>query len=364
MEKQTEGEGAGPASVQEQARLVIVKREPFNAEATVDALRQARTPTANFYVRSNFSMPHVETETWHLRLAGAVREPLDLSLAELKSLPARSFSVTLECAGNGRLGFLPLPQGEPWGFGAVGTAIWTGVPLAHLFERAGLSRSVVEVLFTGADTGVPSGGEQTISFARSLPLAKALHGDTLLAYEMNGEPLPHEHGGPVRLLVPGWYGMASVKWLDEITALEEPYTGFYQRDRYVLDYPDDPGPQPEPVQSMQVRASITSLQPGETLQPGPRLVTGFAWSGAGGVASVEVSVEGGAPWQPARLVDPAVPYTWQRWEFDWDATKLGRHAVRARATDVYGNVQPDIARWNRLGYCNNAVQPVVVEVKQ
>lgn len=360
MAKENESQGKSDASVEE--RLVVVKREPFNAEAPMPALRQVQTPLPNFYVRSNFSMPRLASEQWRLHLTGAVREPVEMDIAELKSLPARSFTATLECAGNGRLGFLPLPQGEPWGYGAVSTAAWRGVSLAHLLDRAGLNQSVVEVLFRGADRGVPSGGEHAIAFERSLPIAKALHPDTLLAYEMNGKPLPDEHGGPVRLLVPGWYGMASVKWLLEITALTEPYSGFFQRDRYVLDYQDDPSTEPEPVQSMQVRALITGPQPGEILQRGRHLVTGVAWSGAGGVRSVEISLEGGGPWQAARMVDAPVPYTWQRWEFDWEATKAGRHAIRARATDEQGNVQPSMARWNRLGYCNNAVQPVVVEV--
>jgi DMSO/TMAO reductase YedYZ molybdopterin-dependent catalytic subunit len=219
----------------------------------------------------------------------------------------------------------------------------------------------VEVLFEGGDTGVPSEGSARVPFARSLPLEKALHPDTLLAFEMNGAPLPPEHGGPVRLLVPGWYGMASVKWLAAITALEQPFTGFYQQDRYVLDFPGSS--ETLPVREMGARALITSLEQGDVVRAGSHVVSGVAWSGRGSVASVEVSLEGGGPWRPARLLGPAAPYAWRRWEFEWQPARLGRHVLRARAVDGQGNVQPDLAPWNRLGYCNNSVQPVVVEVR-
>ncbi|MEA2575345.1 MAG: hypothetical protein QOH93_2643 [Chloroflexia bacterium] len=342
-------------------RLVVVKQEPFNAETPLSALSEYFTPNENFYVRSNFSVPAVASDTWRLRLGGAVAEQVELSLDELLSMPARELSVTLECAGNGRTGFSPLPPGEPWGHGAVATALWKGVRLASLLEGAGPLTGAVEVLFEGADRGVPGSGSPEAPFARSLPMEKALHPDTLLAYEMNGAPLPAEHGGPVRLLVPGWYGMASVKWLAAITVLERPFTGYYQHERYVLDYPDSD--EILPVRDIQVRALITSPRQGEVVQPGDFTITGVAWSGRGAVASVDVSLEGGGAWRPARLLDPPAPYTWRRWEFDGTPTKLGRHVLRARAIDELGNVQPDVAGWNRLGYCNNAVQAVVIDVR-
>jgi DMSO/TMAO reductase YedYZ molybdopterin-dependent catalytic subunit len=356
METQTDlSSTAGP-----EKPLVIVKADPLNAETPLFALREYFTPNENFYVRSNFPTPNVSDDAWRLRVGGAVDQHLDFTLADLLSMPPRELPVTLECAGNGRTGFSPLPQGEPWGVGAVATAIWRGVPLSFLLERAGLSASAVEVLFEGGDRGVPSSGLGEVPFARSLPLAKALHPDTLLAYEMNGAPLPREHGGPVRLLVPGWYGMASVKWLTSITALEQPFTGFYQRDRYVLDYPGSS--ETLPVREMAARALIISPEPGAVVRAGSHVISGVAWSGRGTVASVEVSLEGGGPWRQARLLDPAAPYTWRRWEFEWQPTRLGRHVLRARAADDQGDVQPDLAPWNRLGYCNNSVQGVVVEV--
>lgn len=353
---------ASLSSTHTDERLVIVKKEPFNAETPMSALRDYFTSNENFYVRSNFSVPSVSDADWCLRIRGAVARPVELILEELLAMPSRELPVTLECAGNGRTGFSPLPQGEPWGIGAVGTARWKGVPLAPLLERTGLSTGAIEVLFEGADRGVPSGESAEVAFARSLPLEKALHPDTLLAYEMNGAPLPREHGGPVRLVVPGWYGMASVKWLTAITALEQPFTGFYQKERYVLDFPGSATILP--VREMQTRALITNLGPGAVAAPGTHLVVGVAWSGRGTVASVEVCLEGGGPWQPARMVDEAAHYTWRRWEFDWRATKVGRHVLRARAVDDQGNVQPDLAPWNRLGYCNNSVHAVVVEVRE
>lgn len=345
------------------APLVMIKRQPFNAETPPDALRMVQTPNPNFYVRSNFPSPELGAD-WRLRVSGAVNQPFAISLEELQELPSSTLSVTLECAGNGRLGFSPLPQGEPWGWGAVSTAEWTGVPLRVLLARAGLKSGVLEIMFEGADTGVPSSGWPTTHFGRSLPLDKALHPDTLLAYGMNGEALPAEHGGPVRLLVPGWYGMASVKWLASIKALEEPYTGYYQRERYVLDYAS--GPEGVPVRAIQVRAMITSPHNGAVVQLGKQTVSGLAWSGEAPIKGVEVNVEGGGEWRQARLLDnpdQMGPYSWVRWEFNWEPTKIGRHALRARAIDAKGTIQPDAARWNRLGYMNNSVQPVVVNVE-
>lgn len=342
-------------------RLVIVRSEPLNAETPFFALREYLTPIENFYVRGNFPAPPDDAVEWRLRVGGAVAQPVEVTLGDLLSMQARELPVTLECAGNGRTGFSPLPQGEPWGFGAVGTALWKGVPVATLLERSGPGAGAVEVLFEGADRGVPSEGLGEVPFARSLPLEVTLHPDTLLVYEMNGAPLPREHGGPVRLLVPGWYGMASVKWLATITVLAQRFTGFYQKDRYVLEYPGSS--ETTPVREMQPRALITSPAPGGSVAPGTHVIGGVAWSGRGAVTSVEVSVEGGGPWRAARLLDPAAPYAWRRWEFDWKPAKLGRHVLRARAIDEEGNAQPDMARWNRLGYCNNSVQAVIVEVR-
>lgn len=347
-------------TIQEDA-LVIIRRTPFNAEAPLSALREACTPTKHFYVRTNFDIPVLTPDDWRMRIDGAVDHPSKLSLDELRSLPASSITATLECAGNSRIGFAPLPKGEPWGSGAISTAVWRGVSLRDVLERVKIRSTVVELMFEGADRGRVEGSDQPLSFARSLPLDKARHPDTLLVYEMNGEPLPVEHGGPVRLLVPGWYGMASVKWLAHIAALEQPFTGFFQAQRYILELPGSEVK--EPLREMRVKSLITSPETGDILTKGRQVISGVAWSGAGAIRSVEVSVEGESEWRLARLVGELTPYGWQQWEYEWDAKRSGKHVLRARATDEHGNVQPDVAVWNRLGYANNAIQPVVVQVQ-
>ncbi len=349
-------------SSEERSGLVVVKHAPYNAEAPLDALGELCTPTAQFYVRSNYAVPALDTATWRLPVEGAVTTPLHLTWADLQALPARTITATLECAGNGRTGFLPLPKGEPWTLGAVSTAGWRGVSLRTVLDAAGLRSSVIEVLVEGADRGLVEGTTGDLPFARSLPSAKALDPDTLLVYEMNGAPLPAAHGGPLRLVVPDWYGIASVKWVARLVALEEPFTGYYQAQRYVYEYP--PAPDKIPVQMMQVRALITRPETGATLSRTGGKIHGMAWSGAAPIRTVEVSLAGDAPWQPARLVGSPPPHTWQPWEFDLPDLRPGRYVFRARAGDAAGNIQPDQARWNRLGYANNSIHPVIVDVAE
>jgi DMSO/TMAO reductase YedYZ molybdopterin-dependent catalytic subunit len=340
--------------------LVIVKPAPFNAEAPLERLALDVTPNAHFYVRSNFAVPMLDPANHRIAVGGAVERKLSLALDDLRAMEQRRIATTMECAGNSRLSLVPLPTGEPWQAGAISTAEWSGVPLRTVLERAGLRSGVVEILVEGADHGTPKDGPGDIHFARSLPLEKALHDDTLLALEMNGEPLPAAHGAPVRLVVPAWYGMASVKWVSRIEALTQPFRGYYQVNRYIYDYGD--GAPPAPVREMRVKSIIFSPLEGQTLPRGPAVVRGRAWSGVGEIVRVEVSVDGGDAWEEARLLGEARPYTWRAWAFEWDASEPGRHVLRARATDSAGNRQPDVARWNRYGYGGNAVRPVVVYV--
>jgi len=251
----------------------------------------------------------------------------------------------------------PRPPGEPWGLGAVSTARWRGVPLRAVLERAGVAEGTVEILAVGADRALPLQGGIETPFARSLPLAKAMDPDTILALEMNGRPLPPEHGAPVRLIVPDWYGVASVKWVARLEALVEPYTGFYQGRRYVYAT----GDRTEPVRSMRVRALIVSPAD-EAVPAGNVLVRGRAWSGDGAVIRVEVSVDQSL-WREARLLAAISGHTWRAWEFDWEDARPGNHTLRARATDAGGNSQPDVARWNELGYGSNSVHIVSVQVE-
>ncbi len=337
---------------QRDAGLLVLSEEPLNAETVLLGQTGVITSTSRFYIRSHFPIP-TATQA-RLVVEGAVASPLALSLDALRALPPRSLVVTLECAGNGRAFLEPRVPGEQWGVGAVSTAEWTGVSLGDVLERARPRAKAVEVLFRGADEGTPKDLGEQVPFERSLPLAKASNPDTLLAYAMNGEPLPPEHGAPLRLVVPGWYGMASVKWLQRITVLERPFRGFYQRDRYVVGS--------RPLTTIEPRAVVAWPQEGDVIGRGRHLVRGYAWSGAAPPPSVEVSVDGGASWDRAEIAADAGPYAWREWRYAWEAREVGRATLLARTRDAAGNAQPLSQRWNPLGYANNAVRPVRVTV--
>jgi DMSO/TMAO reductase YedYZ molybdopterin-dependent catalytic subunit len=255
----------------------------------------------------------------------------------------------------------PMPEGEPWEYGAVSTAEWTGVPLNLLLETAGLARDVTEIVAEGFDRGHVSDARGDEPFARSLPLEKALHPDTLLAYTMNGEPLPVAHGFPVRLLVPGWYGMASVKWVASIRAISGAFDGFFQVDRYIMRSPQAAGT-PRPVTQTGVRSIITTPRSGATAHVGTHLVRGYAWSGAAPVTGIEISTDGGRTWQAGEWTSGNARYAWRSWEFHWEAATPGPVSLQSRAHDAAGNEQPVGSEWNDLGYCNNAIQSIRVEV--
>jgi DMSO/TMAO reductase YedYZ molybdopterin-dependent catalytic subunit len=346
------------------AALQMINPAPYNAEAPPEALVGDITPTALHYVRSNFALP---THDGTLEIGGAVGSPRTLTLDDLRALPAREQAVTLECAGNGRLKMRPLPTGEPWGDYAVSTARWTGALLSDVLALAHPASHGVDVRFEGADHGpyhlqaiLPDTDQGDLTFARALPLAEAADPASaiLVAYEMNGEPLTPDHGAPFRIVAPHWYAVASVKWLRRIDVLEEPFRGEFQTGHYVYEWPDR---HHEPVTRMRVRARITDPAPGSVLPLGAHTVRGKAWSGTGPVTRVDISLTGEGDWLPAVLEPPKGPYQWQEWSFVWDSTDVGRHTLRARATDAAGNVQPDAPPWNRLGYGNNAIEIVFVD---
>ncbi len=350
-----------PAPADPTDGLVVVNRRPPNAESPAAALAHPVTPSAAVYLRTNFGVPDAAAVGEALLVGGRVARPLRLAWDALRAMPQREVTVTMECAGNDRLAMRPLPEGEPWAGGALSTVTWAGVPLADLLARAGLGPDAVEVLATGADAG-PRGDADApgpVPFARSLPRADALAPDTLVALAMNGAPLPPAHGAPARLVVPGWYGMASVKWLVRLDALAEPYGGYFQRRRYV--YEDAAGTRP--VTRMRVKSAIVAPADGARVPRGEVRVWGWAWSGHGAVTEVAVARAGGGAWTPARLApDPAAPHAWTRWEATLVLDAPGRHVLRSRARDASGAVQPEAPPWNRLGYGNNAVRAVVVDV--
>jgi DMSO/TMAO reductase YedYZ molybdopterin-dependent catalytic subunit len=325
----------------------VVSVEPINVESAPEALRGLVTPVGGHFVRAHFALPALDRATHRVHVEGGVW-PLVLRLADLMRRARRSLLVTLECAGNGRLGIAPLPQGEPWSRGAVATALWTGVPLGAVLREAGVPDHATAVLARGADEGTVAGRLQP--FQRALPIEKALDGDTLLAFEMNGRPLAPEHGAPVRLIVPGWYGMASVKWLSELRFVSAPFDGYFQRDRYVLD--DGEG-ELMPVAEMPVSSFIVAPREHERVPLGRLRAWGWAWSGRGAIAQVAVSLDAG-PWINAQLEPPAAPYAWVRWTAELSASRRGRCTLRSRARDATGTEQPLVARWNRWGYGNNA----------
>ncbi len=346
------------------AALVMINPAPYNAEAPPSALAGAVTPTELHYVRSNFAVP---THDGTLEIGGAVDNPITLTLDDLRAMPAHEHTVTLECAGNGRLDMRPLPTGEPWGDFAVSTARWTGALLHEVLAQVEPAAQGVDVRFEGADHGsfhlqavLPETDQDNLTFIRALPLAHAADpaSGILIAYEMNGEPLGSDHGAPFRLIVPHWYAVASVKWLKRIDILTEPYTGEFQTGHYMYQWPDRPQ---EAVSLMRARARVTDPAPGSTIGLGAYTVRGKAWSGTGPIARVDVSLTGEGDWQPAQLEPARSGYHWQDWSFTWNTNNVGRHTLRARATDAAGNVQPDTPPWNRLGYGNNAIEVIYVD---
>jgi DMSO/TMAO reductase YedYZ molybdopterin-dependent catalytic subunit len=347
------GEGISPEELALAAR---------NHGMPLEALRYDLTPPGLHYLLIHYDIPYVDPGTWRLRVDGLVARPLSLDLAALTALPARTMRVTMECAGNGRACLDPRPVSQPWLVEAVGTAEWTGVPLRHVLAAAQVDPAAVEVVFTGADHGVERGVEQ--DYQRSLTLADAGGEDVLLAYAMNGMPLAPQHGYPLRLIAPGWYGMAQVKWLTRIELVGEPFTGFQHSVAYRLrQHPDDPG---EPVTRIAPRALM--IPPGfpdfmsrrRIVRPGPVELVGRVWSGRAPIARVEVSVDGGRSWAMADLDPPdGHRWAWRRWRFPWPATP-GAHVLMARAVADDGETQPTDQAWNRGGFANNAAQRVVV----
>lgn len=331
----------------------------------MEVLREDVTPIGLHYLLTHYDIPAVDPTTWQLEVSGLVEQPLSLSLAELRERPAVTQDVTLECAGTGRARLQPRTMSQPWLHHAVGTGRWTGTPLWPILEEAGLAHEAIEVLFTGLDRGVE--GDQEQSYQRSLPLDEVRRDEVVLAYALNDQPLPPQHGFPVRLLVPGWYGMTQVKWLARIEAIAEPFTGYQQDQAYrIRQQPDDEG---EPVSRIVVRSL---LQPpgipefytrARVVEPGTHEISGRAWSGHAPITKVEFSADGGETWQDATVEDATGPHAWHRFHLQWQVDGPGTHELVSRATDADGNTQPLQTEWNLGGYAVNAVHRVPVTVR-
>lgn len=345
------------------AGILVHRTDPLNGETPISGLDGggATVPTERFYLRNHFDLPALDGEDYRLSVHGLVDNPLGLSLSELHDLPSESAVVTLECAGNGRSMFEPAVPGEPWRLGAAGTAEWTGVPLIEVLDRAGVKPGATDVIFRGADSGLVPEGDSPVCFERSLALDQIRGSGALLAFAMNGEPLTVPHGFPLRLIMPNWFAVASVKWLTEIDVTDRPSDAFYQADRYWYEWVRDGRDEREPVTLLNVRALITAPESGASLPRGETAIRGVAWSGAAPIGKVEVSLNHG-PWQEARIVGEPRRGAWQGWELPTSLDQAGPLTVRARATDAAGRTQPDQAEWNRRGYGNNSIQVVQAEV--
>ena len=327
--------------------------DPYNAETPLGCLSGEPVRTGDFFVRSHFAVPSIPPESWRCEVGAAT-----LDLPSLKSLPRKRLAVTLECAGNGRALLRPKVAGAPWTLGGVATAEFEGVALNDVLDRAGIDGGTRELLFTGADSGPIDG--RTVTFERTLPIDVARDPDVILAWGMNGAPLDPQHGAPVRLVVPGWYGVASVKWLVGIRPLAAPHVPYFQAQyvyRESAEYPDD-----TPVRAVRVRSLIARPTDGSVVPAGPLEIAGSAWSGTAPIARVEVSIDGGSTWTSAALGTPLSRHAATPWRAGLSVASPATLEILSRATDATGATQPDAAPWNARGYGNNAVQRITVRV--
>ena len=339
----------------------------MNLEMPFSTLKSFITPVGKFYVRSHHPLPTIGTDSWQLEIEGEVDAPCALSLADLVGMEARTITTTMECAGNGRTFLQPQRAGAQWESGAVGTATWTGVPLSAVLARAGVRPAAQEAILIGADLGAikePPRPEGKIHYSRSLPLEKA-NSDVLLAWAMNGEPLEPAHGFPLRAIVPGWYGMAAVKWLARIVVSREAYQGYYQTIDYTIWERGSKAPGLLPIREMQVKSQIARPGFAEVIPAGqPYRIHGAAWTGGADISRVEVSTDGGNSWNDARLLGEPVADAWRLWEYDWIVPSTpGKTVLMARATDTAGRTQPREHHDDRGSYIIHHWLPIDVVIR-
>jgi DMSO/TMAO reductase YedYZ molybdopterin-dependent catalytic subunit len=347
--------------------LIIRQKEPKNLEAPFDQIDSYLTPNELFYIRSHFPTPSLDPASYRLRIDGAVSRPLALSYEELRSMRSETRVATLECAGNSRVFLVPQVPGAQWELGAVSNAEWTGVPLRALLERAGLAEDAREIVLEGADRGTPKEEPlppDPIAYAWGLPRVKAIQPEVLIAYQMNGRDLSRDHGFPVRAIVAGHYGMASVKWLTSIRAVREPFHGYWQTTDYAYWASLDGNPVRRALGEMQLKSEIARPRVYETLIANRfYTVSGAAWAGEIDVTEIAVSTDGGRTWAKAEFLDPVRRHAWRRWTFEWLTPKEpGQYTLLARARDANGMVQPDTHDPNYGSYVINHALPIEVFV--
>jgi DMSO/TMAO reductase YedYZ molybdopterin-dependent catalytic subunit len=343
------------------SRMTVLSPRPEDLEMPLDGFTEWITPIDRFFVRSHVYTPKVNLSEWGLKIDGVVGQPMTLTMGDLKMLPRVELVGVLECAGNGRSFYRPRIAGAQWAFGSVGNGRWAGVRLRDVLQKAGIKSSAKEILFDGAD--VPLG--KMPDFQRTIPTAKALHPDTLLAYEMNGQTLPIQHGFPLRVITPGWASDSWVKWLQHIEVLDHEFEGFWMKSAYRHPtHPVPPGTAVDPSEMIPVTAlnvkSVIAVPVGWA-KPGPVRVQGTAWSNTSPVSKVDVSTDGGQTWKRAKLTGQQTRYGWRIWQHDWKAAE-GSYALISRATNMAGQTQPLSEEWNPSGYLWNTAQPVAVTI--
>ncbi len=343
--------------------MITISPSPKDLETPVGDFINVITPTEHFFVRCHTMTPQVKLADWKLEVTGLVDHPGSLTMADLKKLPHVTMQAVLECAGNGRSFYQPRMPGAQWKFGSVGNAVWTGVRLRDVMAKFGLKKGSTQLLLDGAD--VPIGKMQ--DFQRTIPVEKALDPDTILAFEMNGKPLTAEHGFPIRVIAPGWASDSWVKWLQKIDVLDHEFDGFWMKTAY--RHPAQhiaPGTAIDPkdmvpVTDLNVKSLIAT--PDAWAAPGTVTIRGVAWSNTSPVTKVDVSVDGGKSWQPAKLGGKGTKYGFRAFNYVWKAPE-GNHVLMARATNAAGQVQPIDPEWNPNGYLYNAAQPRPVTISK
>jgi DMSO/TMAO reductase YedYZ molybdopterin-dependent catalytic subunit len=333
-----------------------------NQETPIHFISENMISDQLFYRRNHFSYPNFVSSFYYLPIDGLVKVQRVFTLQEMTAMPAKTLEVVLECSGNKRMYFEPKVFGEQWEKGAISQGVWKGVPLRTLLKYTGVLDSAKEIVFEGYDYGERTVTNEVTYFARSLPLEKALHQDTILAYEYNGKPIPFKHGFPFRLIVPEWYAMASVKWVKKITVIDHEFKGPFQAIDYVY-YPNKDSDRGKfPVTFMNVNSTIQQPLDRQILNSGTYVISGIAWTGQGNISKLEISIDGGSKWKEAEIF-PSPKYSWVRWGFIWEVAEKGEYMILSRATDSQGRIQPENPLWNRKGYGYNAVDRIVVKVE-
>lgn len=350
--------------------VISRQRQPLNAEFPFPTLNSFLTPNEQFYIRTHFEVPRLKATDWKLKVEGHVERPIEISYDELRKAGSQELTALLECSGNSRVLLEPPQVSIRWEQGGVSNARWTGVPLSAVLKRAGVKPGAVEVILEGHDAGEfkppQSSTPGKIHYARSLPLEQARRPEVLLAWQMNGSDLPPEHGYPVRAVVAGWYGMASVKWLRRVIVTDRPFHGYFQTFAYsIWERQPDGLPTLVPVTEMKVKSQIARPMLHEAVERKARYrVHGAAWAGEAEVSQVEISTNDGKSWEAARLDQRSEPYTWRFFEYEWQVpSQPGRYTLMSRATDSRGNVQPLERDRDRRNAVVNHVQPMEILVR-